>query len=572
MGISPEAPPRMMRRWLWRLMIAGTVPLLGILLALTSALWGPYCLGRVLSAYLQTSDIVGGMTGGWWSGLTIRELTITERTTPQAPLLMRVDKLTVDLSLASLLFSTKPITVWLHAVHIDLRQRQDGVWNLTPVLKALETSTPARPDAGANAPRLNRLVTVTVTRGTLRIGKTTELTDLAIGLHWAAGRLTVTQAEARMAGGVVALQGEVSLQHASLDQVLQWRLGEIHLDRLLGPAFQHVMIAEATGRLTPQGDGFGLETSVRVPMFTLAPGTLGQHQPHLTHVVVTCTLEPQPPFTHVGAEACRLHASEAQLSLRGSTVDLVSKPQLTLQVDGSLAGRLVGELAPEVPGEFPDPVHIKGQITIPFREPVWLAMGWHLAVSSERVVFDDSFTEVHTTVVKSVDQIEVSDLRARRGTGLIHGAGAWRLAEPVEGSLEVQVDGITLRRVLAHGTTGGPYLVEGTLSGTVAWRMDHNGEHLTVDGHVHPMHLRHAAATIIQVPEGRVQVKLGRDRDGCAPQNSCCRIPFSGYVRSCSCVLTSSRRCQLIGADAITRRKARRTVSCSIFMRTRLCL
>ena len=127
-------------------------------------------------------------------------------------MLVRVDTLTVNLPLVFLLLSTKPITVRLDTVHIDLRRRQDGQWNLTSLLKALETSTSARPDARAIAPWLNRQVTVTLTHGTLRVGEEAELTDLAIGLHLAAGRLTITQAEASLAGGTIALQGEVSLQ------------------------------------------------------------------------------------------------------------------------------------------------------------------------------------------------------------------------------------------------------------------------------------------------------------------------------------------------------------------------
>jgi hypothetical protein len=114
-------------------------------------------------------------------------------------------------------------------------------------------------------------------------------------------------------------------------------------------------------------------------------------------------------------EACRLHAAEALLSLRGSAVDLGLKPQRMLQVAGSLAGSLISALAPEVPGQFPDPVGVDGQLTVPLRGAVWHEMGWRLAVTSDRFVFDDTLTEVHTTVVKSVDQIEVADLQV--GTG-----------------------------------------------------------------------------------------------------------------------------------------------------------
>jgi hypothetical protein len=512
MSGSYSTPAR--KPWRWLLILAAAVLLVAILPALMLALWGPSFLGRALSAYLQTSVTVQGVTGGWWSGVTVHQLTVAEDPTPQAPTLVRVEHVTVNLPVVSLLFSSKPLILRLDDVHIDLRRRQDGQWNLTPVLKALGTGTSARSHTHAIVPRLNRQVTVTVTQGKLRLGEEAELTDLAIELHWAAGGLTITQAEASIAGGVIALQGEVPLQEPTSDKALHWRLAGIHLDRLLGPAFQPVTIAEATGHLTQQGDGFGLETSVQVPTFALAPGTLGRRQAHLTRVALTCTLRLLPPFTRLATDACRLQAAEAQLSLRGSAVALDPEPRLTLQVDGSLAGSLVGALVPEVPGQFPDLVHVHGQITVPFRDAVWPAMGWRLAVTSDRFVFDDTFTEVHTTVVKSGDQLEIADLRARRGTGRVHGAGAWRLAEPVEGGLQVEMDHISLGQSLAPGAAGGPYLVEGTLSGTIAWRMGHDGEHFTVDARVHPLHLRHAAATIVQVPEGRMHGRLGRDRDG----------------------------------------------------------
>ena len=446
--------------------------------------------------------------------MTVHQLTVAEETTPQAPMLVQVGTLTVTLPLVSLLLSTTPIPVHLDTVDITLRRRPDGQWNLTSLLKALETSTPSSPDANSVTSQFHRQMTVTVSHGTLRVGEEAELTDLAIGLQVAGGRLTITQADASVAGGTIALQGEASLQDLAPAPALQWRLADIHLDQLLGPAFQAVTIAEATGRLTPQGNGLMLETSAQVPTFALAPGTLGQRQPHLTRLAVTCTLQLQPPYTRMDTEACQVHTAEAQLSLHGSAVDLDPAPQLALRVEGSLAGSLVAALVPEVPGKFPDRVHVDGQITVPFREPVWQAMGWRLAVTSERFVFDEIFTEVHTTVVKSADRLEIADLRARHGTGRLHGAGAWRLAEPAEGGLQVELDRITLQQSLTQDAAGGPFALESTVSGTVAWQMGHEGEHLTVDARVQRLHLRHAAATLAEVPQGRLHGRLGRDRDG----------------------------------------------------------
>jgi hypothetical protein len=505
-------PPR--KPWRWLLGLAGALLLVGLLPALMLAQWGPYILGRVLSAYLQTSVSVQGVVGGWWDGVTLQQLSVAVDRTPQAPTLVRVEQLTVNRPVVALLFSAKPLALHLDGIHFDLRRGDDGQWNLTPLLKVFGTDTSTQPHARAIVPQLDRQITVTVTHGTLRVGEEAEFTDLAIGLHLAEGGVTITQAQANIASGTIALQGDVSLHELTSDKALHWRLAGIHLDWLLGPAFQAVTIAEANGRLTNQDDGFVLETAVQVPSFAMAPGTLGQRQPHLTRVASTCTLQLRPPFTRLTTEACRLHTAEAQLSLRSSTVDLVPDPQLTLQVDGSLAGSLVGALAPEVPGQFPDPVHVDGQITVPLRSGVWQAMGWRLAVSSERFVFDDTFTEVYSTVVKSDDQIEITDMRARRGPGRIRGAGAWRLAEPVDGSFQVEMEHISLRQSLAQGAAGGPYLLDGMVSGAVTWHMGHDGQHLTVDVRTHPLHLRHAATTVVMIPQGRVHGGLGRHRDG----------------------------------------------------------
>jgi hypothetical protein len=507
MSVSPYAPTRKPRRWRWLLVIAAAALLVGVLPALLLAQWGPYFLGRALSASLQTSVTVQRVTGGWWNGVTVHQLTVAEDLTPQASTLVRITSLTINLPVVTLVFSSKPLIVRVTDVHIDVRKRQDGQWNLTPLLKALETRTSARSHVGTVVPRPNRQIAVTVTHGTLRLGQEAAFTDLAMELHWTAGRLTITQAEARVAGGLMALQGEVAFQEPTPSQVLHWRLVGIRVEQVLGAAWQPVTIAEATGRLSKQGDGLVLETAVQIPVFALAPGTLGRRQPRLTHVALTCTLTLPRSLTRLAMEACRLHATEAQLALRDSAVDLGPKPQLTLQVDGSLAGSLLSALAPEVPGHFPDTVRVAGQLTVPLRGAVWHEMSWRLAVTSDRFVFDDTLTEVHTTVVKSVDQIDIVDLHARRGTGRIYGAGTWRLAEPVSGDLHVQMEHVVLQQSLLHGTVEGPYVVEGIVSGTMDCHMDADGTHFTINGRVHPLHLRHAATT-------GVQGRLGRHRDG----------------------------------------------------------
>jgi hypothetical protein len=150
--MSGSSSPRARKTWRWLLVIAAVILLVGVLPALILAQWGPYVLGRVLSAYLQTSVTVREVSGGWWSGLTVHQLSVAEDQTPQAPTLVRVEQATVSLPIVFLLFSAKPIALHLDTVHIDLRRRQDGQWNLTPMLKALGTGTSARPQARAIVP------------------------------------------------------------------------------------------------------------------------------------------------------------------------------------------------------------------------------------------------------------------------------------------------------------------------------------------------------------------------------------------------------------------------------------
>src|SRR5262245_51163533 len=153
------------KRWRWLLEVMAVGLLVTMLPALILELWGPSILGRALSTYLHTSVTVQQVTGGWWSGVTVHQLTIAEDLTPQAPVLARIDTLRLNLPLVFLLLPGKPIPVRVETVHIDLRQRQDGQWNVMPFVQTLRAHKPAPSDARVIAPQLDRMLTVTVTRG-----------------------------------------------------------------------------------------------------------------------------------------------------------------------------------------------------------------------------------------------------------------------------------------------------------------------------------------------------------------------------------------------------------------------
>ena len=102
MSGSSSTPAR--KPWRWLPVLAATVLLGGILLGLMLMPWESYVLGRALSAYLQTSVSVQGVTGGWWNGVTVHQLTVAEDSTPQAPRLVRISHLTINLPVVSLLY------------------------------------------------------------------------------------------------------------------------------------------------------------------------------------------------------------------------------------------------------------------------------------------------------------------------------------------------------------------------------------------------------------------------------------------------------------------------------------
>src|SRR5215510_13531258 len=126
MSVSPHVPMRKPRRWRWLLVIAAVGLLVGVLPVLVLAQWGPYVLGRALSASLHTSVTVQGVTGGWWNGVTVHQLTVAEDLTPQAPTLVRIQSLTINLPVVALVFSSKPLIVRVADVYIDIHRRQDG--------------------------------------------------------------------------------------------------------------------------------------------------------------------------------------------------------------------------------------------------------------------------------------------------------------------------------------------------------------------------------------------------------------------------------------------------------------
>src|SRR5512145_2622433 len=95
---APSTRSQHTRRWRWLL---GMVALVGLIVFLPQFIliqWGPHLLGTVLSKQWHTLVTVERVSGGWLSGLEIRGIEVAERPESQAPRLLRLEQLTLNLA------------------------------------------------------------------------------------------------------------------------------------------------------------------------------------------------------------------------------------------------------------------------------------------------------------------------------------------------------------------------------------------------------------------------------------------------------------------------------------------
>src|SRR5687768_17072987 len=125
--VPPHPRVRRQRRWRWLLVVTVLVGLLVVFLPQWVLVqWGPHLLGTVLSEQLHTPVTVEGVTGGWLSGLQIQGIEVAESPQPQAPLLLRLERLTLNLAALWLLASSEPMVLRLEELTVNLRRRPDG--------------------------------------------------------------------------------------------------------------------------------------------------------------------------------------------------------------------------------------------------------------------------------------------------------------------------------------------------------------------------------------------------------------------------------------------------------------
>jgi hypothetical protein len=171
-----------------------------------------------------------------------------------------------------------------------------------------------------------------------------------------------------------------------------------------------------------------------------------------------------------------------------------------------------------VPVQFTHPLHVSGPYSIRLQGNAWVGMQWDLAVTSNRFIFADMpFTDLSTRVVKAIGRLNIADVKAKRGHGHLAGAGAWRFVgkgQPAEGDLRLQFHQLPVQRTLGRDTSGGSYVIEGTVDGPTAVQTGRTGWQLTGDQQLHRLRLRRGSTTLAELSVARLRGLFGREHHG----------------------------------------------------------
>jgi len=171
--VPPHTRVRRQHRWRWLLVVAVLVGLLIVFLPQWVLVhWGPRLLGTVLSEQLHTPVTVEGVAGGWLSGLEIQGIEVAESPESQAPLLLRLERLSLNLAALWLLASSEPMVLRLEELTVNLRRRPDGQWNIAALRAHPAKPTPSAAPTPLKLPAfLDRRLDLTLAGGQLHMGE-----------------------------------------------------------------------------------------------------------------------------------------------------------------------------------------------------------------------------------------------------------------------------------------------------------------------------------------------------------------------------------------------------------------
>src|SRR5262245_10460365 len=117
---SLPTPAWYRRHWRWLLAVVILVCLVVFLPQFVLGHCGSCLLGSTRSGHFRTSVTIEEITGGWLRGLELRGLAVAESPEPQAPALLRVERLTLNLAAVWLLVSSDPIVLRMEELSVNL--------------------------------------------------------------------------------------------------------------------------------------------------------------------------------------------------------------------------------------------------------------------------------------------------------------------------------------------------------------------------------------------------------------------------------------------------------------------
>ncbi len=274
MTASYSATDRKPRRWRWFLWLAGIILLIVFLPQVMLVQWGPALLGTLLSKQLHTLVTVEGIAGGWLSGLEIRRFEIAEGAEPEAPLMLRIERLTLNLAAGFLLVTSNPIALRIEGLELHPRQRDDGAWNLTALMATLKREGDASAQTSTSLPFLDRRLEVALVGGRLHVeedgaiygfeGNASSLSLAKAPLQWQFALSGVAGAALTTFGHVENLTVPASLQGNAEIRVTHLGFDTIAFLLPLAPAWQpggRIENAQVRLALSPE-QGYDLQVSL----------------------------------------------------------------------------------------------------------------------------------------------------------------------------------------------------------------------------------------------------------------------------------------------------------------------
>lgn len=132
------------RLWLW--LAVSFLTFTVIVPQLVLSLWGADLAGRVLTGALEKRVTIQQVAGGWWWGLQIDGVRISDDLQDGAKTLLELGRLHLGTPIWMLFLPGGALDVVVDELRVELRRLPDGAWNVAALQRASVRSAPQRID------------------------------------------------------------------------------------------------------------------------------------------------------------------------------------------------------------------------------------------------------------------------------------------------------------------------------------------------------------------------------------------------------------------------------------------